>query len=78
MTFYKSFEEFEKAAEALYLHSPSKVRYIVKYTHSKSIMLIKMTDNVVCLQYQTDVAQDVKKIDKFINNMVRHMASKEH
>lgn len=47
MTYYKSFEEFEKAAEALYLQSPSKVRYTVKYTHSKNSLVMKITDNVI-------------------------------
>lgn len=49
MTFIKSWEEFEKAAERLYLQEPSKVRYVMKYTHSNSQLLLKMTDNrVVC------------------------------
>lgn len=47
MTYLKTLEEFEKAAELLYLQAPSKVRYTVKYIHSKNQLLIKMTDNVV-------------------------------
>ncbi|CAG9763510.1 unnamed protein product [Ceutorhynchus assimilis] len=77
MTFLKSWEEFEKAAEKLYLQDPSKVRYTMKYVHSKSHLVLKMTDNSVCLQFETEIAQDVRKIDKFINNLVRHMVSKE-
>ncbi|XP_022910838.1 signal recognition particle 9 kDa protein [Onthophagus taurus] len=78
MTFLKSWEEFEKAAERLYLQDPSKVRYTMKYVHSKNHLLLKMTNDVVCLQFKTEIAQDVRKIDKFINNLMRHMASKEH
>ncbi|KAF2881290.1 hypothetical protein ILUMI_24890 [Ignelater luminosus] len=78
MTFYNSFEEFEKAAEALYLQSPDKVRYSVKYTHSKNLVIMKITDNAICCQFKTEIAQDVKKMDKFINNLMRHMVSKEH
>lgn len=77
MTYLKSWDEFEKAAEKLYLQDPSKVRYTMKYQHSKNQLLLKMTDNTVCLQYKTEIAQDLRKIDKFINNLVRHMASKE-
>ncbi|KAL1518266.1 hypothetical protein ABEB36_001912 [Hypothenemus hampei] len=77
MTFLKSWEEFEKAAESLYLQDPIKVRYTMKYVHSKNHLVLKMTDNVVCLQFKTEVAQDLRKIDKFINNLVRHMVSKE-
>ncbi|KAK9871412.1 hypothetical protein WA026_011663 [Henosepilachna vigintioctopunctata] len=78
MTFLKSWEEFEKAAEKLYMQEPSKVRYSMKYVHSKNQLILKMTDNVVCLQFRTEIAQDVRKIDKFLNNLMRHMVSKEH
>ncbi|KAJ8980232.1 hypothetical protein NQ317_003740 [Molorchus minor] len=78
MTYLKSWEEFEKAAEKLYLQAPSKVRYTMKYVHSKNQLILKMTDDVVCLQFKTEIAQDVRKIDKFINNLLRHMVSKEH
>lgn len=30
-----------------------------------------------CLQYKTEVQQDVRKIDKFISNLMRHMASND-
>lgn len=47
MTYLKSWEEFEKAAEKLYLQSPTKVRYTMKYAHSKNQLSLKMTDDVV-------------------------------
>lgn len=47
MTFLKSWEEFEKAAEKLYLQAPMKARYTMKYVHSKNMLVLKMTDNVV-------------------------------
>ncbi|KAI4471683.1 selenoprotein f [Holotrichia oblita] len=47
MTYLKSWEEFEKAAERLYLHEPAKVRYTMKYVHSKNSLLLKMTNDVV-------------------------------
>lgn len=78
MTYIKTWEDFEKAGERLYLQEPTKVRYTMKYTHSKNQLVLKMTDDVVCLQFKTEIAQDVRKIDKFINNLMRHMASKEH
>ena len=70
-------EEFEAAAERLYLQDPMKVRFTTKYDHSKGCLVLKMTDNAVCLQYKTEVAQDIKKCEKFVNNLMRHMASKE-
>jgi len=77
MTFLNSWEDFEMAAERLYLQDPMKVRYSMKYNHSKGALEMKMTDDIVCLQYKTDAAQDMKKMDKFVNNLMRHMASKE-
>ena len=77
MTFLESWEEFEKAAERLYLQDPMKVRYTTKYDHAAGALVLKMTDNVVCLQYKTEAAQDIKKMEKFVNNLMRHMASKE-
>ena len=77
MTFLETWEEFEKAAERLYLQDPMKVRYSTKYNHSQGCMVMKMTDDVVCLQFKSEAAQDVKKMDKFVNNLMRHMASKE-
>lgn len=47
MTFVKSWEEFEKAAEKLYLQDPSKVRYSMTYKHCKNVLVLKMTDDVV-------------------------------
>ncbi|XP_067007031.1 signal recognition particle 9 kDa protein isoform X1 [Anabrus simplex] len=78
MTYLKSWEEFEKAAERLYMQDPMKARCCMKYTHNKGGLSLKMTDDVVCLQYKTEIVQDLKKMEKFINNLMRHMASKDH
>ncbi|KAE8749500.1 hypothetical protein FOCC_FOCC003766 [Frankliniella occidentalis] len=75
MTYLKSWEEFERAAERLYLQDPMKSRFTMKYVHSKQIVNLKMTDDVVCLQFKTDLLQDIKKIEKFSSNLMRHMAS---
>jgi signal recognition particle subunit SRP9 len=76
MTYLKSWEEFEKAAERLYFQDPMKVRYTMKYTHSKGCLSVKITDDVDCLQYKTEIVQDLKKVEKFINNLMRHMVQK--
>ncbi|PNF36315.1 Signal recognition particle 9 kDa protein [Cryptotermes secundus] len=51
MTYVKSWEEFEKAAERLYLQDPMKVRYSMKYTHNKGCLSLKLTDDVDKGQY---------------------------
>ncbi|XP_075214170.1 signal recognition particle 9 [Lycorma delicatula] len=75
--YLKTWEEFEKSAQSLYLKDPMKIRYVMKYTHNQSVLKIKITDNIVCLQYKTEIIQDFKKIERFIINLMRHMASKE-
>ena len=77
MTVLTTWEDFEKAAERLYLQDPLKARYVLKYHHAAGQLEMKMTDDVVCLQYKTDAAQDVKRMERFVNNLMRHMASKE-
>ncbi|KAJ0179379.1 hypothetical protein K1T71_005091 [Dendrolimus kikuchii] len=58
MTFIPSWEEFEKSAELLYLRDPMNTRYSLKYSHSKGVFIVKITDNKKCLQYKTEVQQD--------------------
>lgn len=77
MTFLNSWEDFENAAERLYFQDSMNVRYTMKYNHALGALEMKMTDDVICLQYKTDAAQDVKKMEKFVSNLMRHMASKE-
>ncbi|XP_011302676.1 signal recognition particle 9 kDa protein isoform X1 [Fopius arisanus] len=88
MTYMSSWEEFEKGAERLYLQDPAKARYSMKYCHNKGVLCLKLTDNrtaccffvvwMQCLQYKTEIAQDLKKMEKFIGNLMRHMASKDN
>ncbi|XP_054285091.1 signal recognition particle 9 kDa protein-like [Macrosteles quadrilineatus] len=74
--FVSTWDEFEKTAQNIYLQDPLRARYSLKYNHSRSSLSVKMTDDVTCVQYKTEVAQDVRKIEKFINNLMRHMTSK--
>ncbi|XP_072031778.1 signal recognition particle 9 kDa protein-like [Amphiura filiformis] len=76
MTYITNWEEFAKAAERLYVADPSKTRVVTKYSHSKGQLSIKVTDDKVCLQYRTEHAQDVKKLEKFNNQLMRIMVSK--
>jgi len=77
MTYLESWEEFEQAAERLYLQDPKKCRFTHQYNHSAGELKMKMTDNHMCLQFKTGESEDMKKMEKFVNNLMRHMASKE-
>ncbi|XP_039964844.1 signal recognition particle 9 kDa protein [Bactrocera tryoni] len=77
MVFVKNWEDFEIAAESMYMANPKNCRYTMKYVHSKGHILLKMTDNVKCIQYKAENMPDLKKIEKLSSNLMGHMASKE-
>lgn len=77
MPYVKSWEDFAKNAEMLYVHDPSGCRFNIKYRHCDGSLVIKITDDQSCYMYKTEHAQDVKKLEKLTSQLMRHMASKE-
>ncbi|KAI1309489.1 Signal recognition particle 9 kDa protein [Halotydeus destructor] len=77
MPYLSSWEEFSKAAELLYLEDPDKCRFVMKYRHNDGKLVVKVTDNQVCLMYLAEQSQDVKKVEKLSSQLMRHMVSKE-
>jgi len=49
----------------------------MKYRHKDGALVLKFTDDAVCLQYKTEIQQDLRKIDKFMTNLMRHMVSND-
>ncbi|XP_065833789.1 signal recognition particle 9 kDa protein-like [Oscarella lobularis] len=76
MPFVSSWDEFARTAEQLYLANPYKTRFVVKYRHCDAKMILKITDDVACIKYATDQAQDVKRLEKLNNTLLRLMVSK--
>jgi len=76
MVYFKNWEEFQEAAEKLYQQNPSKTRYTSKYRHSDGKLVLKVTDDKVCLKYRTDQNQDLKKVEKLNNIFFRVMTNK--
>jgi len=66
------FDQFFEAAQKLFLQSPS-TRYSIKYRHQDGKMVLKVTDDQVCIKYRTDQLDDLKKIEKLNNLFVRQM-----
>ncbi|CAL5225197.1 g7980 [Coccomyxa viridis] len=64
----QDWNSFYEQAEALYRNDPLKTRYVLKYIHKSGKLQLKVTDDRVCLQYQTDQQSDVKKVEK-LNNL---------
>ncbi|VDD90340.1 unnamed protein product [Enterobius vermicularis] len=76
MTYFTNWDEFGKAVERLYLSNPAHCRFVTKYDHKKGKIVIKMTDDIVCLQYGTDQLQDVKRLEKLTASLMRNIVAK--
>ncbi|KAH9396958.1 Signal recognition particle protein [Tyrophagus putrescentiae] len=77
MPLIENWNEFAQAAEGLYLENPLACRLTMKYRHQDGKLVVKCTDNKACLLYQTEQANDIKKIEKLASQIMRHMASSE-
>jgi signal recognition particle subunit SRP9 len=63
MVLVESLDSFVEQAEALYKHNPLKSRYVIKYSHCKGKLSLKVTDNRTSVQYKTDRQTDLRKVD---------------
>lgn len=45
MVYLKDWEDFEIAAESMFMQNPGKCRFTLKYMHSKGLLQLKFTDN---------------------------------
>ncbi|EDW30468.1 GL18044 [Drosophila persimilis] len=75
MVFVKNWEDFEIAAENMYMANPQNCRYTMKYVHSKGHILLKMTDNVKSVQYKAEnMPRPEENRKDQPANLVGHMA----
>jgi len=77
MVYITNWEEFVEAAEKLYAQNPAKTRYTMKYRHNDGNLVLKVTDDIVCLKHKTDQSADIKKLEKLNNLLLRLMTSKK-
>ncbi|KAG0365215.1 signal recognition particle, SRP9/SRP14 subunit [Gamsiella multidivaricata] len=66
-------DEFQKAAEELYLLSPNTTRYVAKYRHVEGKLVLKVTDDRTCLKYKTDQMQDLNKFERLNRSLMAKM-----
>uniref|UniRef100_A0AC34FZL6 Signal recognition particle 9 kDa protein n=1 Tax=Panagrolaimus sp. ES5 TaxID=591445 RepID=A0AC34FZL6_9BILA len=71
MTFFSSYEEFAKAVERLHSVSGDRCRFVTKYKHNDGKVVLKFTDDIVCLQFSTDQQQDLKRLEKLTATLMR-------
>jgi len=73
--YLQSWEDFAKAAEQLCQANPNRCRIVLKYRHGDGVLSLKATDDVACVQYKAEHAQDVKKAEKLISQLMRYMTT---
>ncbi|CAH3143496.1 signal recognition particle 9 kDa protein [Pocillopora verrucosa] len=76
MVYFDSWDEFAAAVEQLCVAEPKKFRFVVKYRHCDGKLVLKGTDDQVCLKYRTEQQQDIKKLEKLNSVLMRHTAAK--
>mmetsp|Transcript_104698 Transcript_104698/g.145968 ORF Transcript_104698/g.145968 Transcript_104698/m.145968 type:complete len:80 (+) Transcript_104698:143-382(+) len=68
----ESWDSFARQAEALVVAEPVRSRVTTKHRPSEAKVMIKVTDDRVCLQYVADSVTELKKILAFSANLNRH------
>ena len=73
MVYVSEWEPFAARAEKIYMEAPQKTRLTAKYDHTRGKLVLKCTDDVVCLKYATDQAHDLKRLEKRNNRLITYM-----
>ncbi|EGC37598.1 signal recognition particle 9 kDa subunit [Dictyostelium purpureum] len=66
--YINDWEEFYDKSEQLYRQDPKRTRFVFKFRHIESKVVLKVTNDTVNLQYQTDKEDDFQKIEQ-INSL---------
>jgi len=72
-----SYEDFEKNADRMAAQAdPSRFRFVIKYHHCKGEVSLTVTDDKERFKYSSNLAQDVKRMEKLNNKLLRKMMEK--
>ena len=77
MPYIDSLETFVAEAEKLYVEHPEHTRYVAKYRHVDGKLELKVTNDRVCLKFETDQQHDLKRIDKLNALFLSYMCGKD-
>jgi len=73
MVLIDAWDDFLGQAESLFQAEPTRTRYVIKYRHQDNKLVMKVTDDRVCLKFETDEAQELKKILSFSAKLTRNL-----
>ncbi|KAI7904049.1 signal recognition particle 9 kDa protein [Cokeromyces recurvatus] len=75
--YIENWDEFEKAAEELYIANPERTRYVHSFRRKDGDLVLKVTDDLNCVQYKTNQMADLKKFISLNNTLMLKMMKKE-
>lgn len=67
MVYIKTFHEFFSQAQALYKRDPKNTRYTFKFRPKDQRLVLKVTDDRVCVKFKTESQSDVKNLEVISN-----------
>jgi len=76
--YIEDWDTFFLQAQELQRKRPLHTRYCIKYSHKEGKLVLKVTDDVVCLQYKTDQQLDIKRMEKLNTIFFAMMAKGEY
>ncbi|KAG5352504.1 Signal recognition particle 9 kDa protein [Termitomyces sp. J132] len=76
MVYIHSWQEYQDAAEALYLKSPTKARYSVKWRSSEGKLVLKITDNTTCIKFKTYSSIFLNRFEALNLSLMQKMQNK--
>ena len=53
-----------------------QVRCVMKYSHDGNQVDLKVTDDIVCFQFKTDLFNEYKQVEGFVGELMTQMVSK--
>ncbi|KAG8835297.1 hypothetical protein FRC17_004341 [Serendipita sp. 399] len=76
MVFIKSWSEYQAKAEKLYEEQPTRTRYCVKYRAIDGILVLKVTDDNICLKYKTRSSIMLNRFEAFNLSIMSKMQNR--
>ena len=76
MVYLNTWDEFQTVALQLYANDPLRARFHMKYKPVEGVIVVRITDNRVCLKYRTDQLADVKRVEQLTTKFLTDMTNK--
>lgn len=77
MVYLSDIQDFETAAQELFKQQPLRTRYLVKYRHKEGKVVLKVTNDRICLKFKTELIAYLKHVESFTQKFVGWTATKD-